>query len=530
MTANQWLMGSSVLLSYLSAFFSRETPLHPARFAYLHELTDLIRPTVEGTGLLLGESDFSQVLRVEATRTRRELGNLLVVAPTRGGKGLLAVSQLLTWPHSVVVNDIKGELFTQTAGYRSRLGPVFVIDPKGVGHRYDPLLAKHTEDALFSAATHLLFKPDEGEGAIFTQRAAGMLTQLFLAARKEAAPPLPYVRALLRSGLVHAAERLNALEPALATQLLDVALGKADLTDRFLLSSWSTLTARLRPLLTETVIRSLSGTDFTAEALMHSERPVTVYLRWPEQDLLALSPLVRLLWDSLIDALITTYDRHQGVNCHPVLLLLDEAGRTAIPHLQEAATTVVGRGISLWVAIQSLAQLTAIYGKARAESLQNNMDTQLYYRQASQETAEYLERALGYRSGFACSHSQRAGSETAQGQSEQAVPLMTAQDIKQMEDEAVLGFHRHLPPFRIKRMDWRAFSLLQQRRSIPPPPLSPLPALDTSPWPDKRLPTAETVRDEPDPSFGWRLDPALLRWGRPPPAVNGLRKSKPDED
>jgi len=35
---------------------------------------------------------------------------------------------------------------------------------------------------------------------------------------------------------------------------------------------------------------------------------VTVYLRWPEQDLLVLSPLVRLLWQSLIGELLTIFD------------------------------------------------------------------------------------------------------------------------------------------------------------------------------------------------------------------------------
>src|SRR5659263_626222 len=89
-------------------------------------------------------------------------------------------------------NDIKGDLFTQTAGYRNTLGEVIVIDPQGLGHRFDPLEGKQTEDELHSAATHLLFKPDEGEGAIFTQRAINMLTQLFLAARREGQPPFPY--------------------------------------------------------------------------------------------------------------------------------------------------------------------------------------------------------------------------------------------------------------------------------------------------------------------------------------------------
>jgi hypothetical protein len=66
-----------------------------------------------------------------------------------------------------------------------------------------------------------------------------------------------------------AAARLNTINPELATQLLDVAYKDVNFSDRFLLSAWGTLTARIRPLLTETVIRSLSGSDFTARALQH---------------------------------------------------------------------------------------------------------------------------------------------------------------------------------------------------------------------------------------------------------------------
>jgi type IV secretory pathway TraG/TraD family ATPase VirD4 len=40
--------------------------------------------------------------------------------------------------------------------------------------------------------------------------------------------------------------------------------------------------------------------------------------------------------------------------------------------LYEYATTVVGRQISLWVAIQSIKQLDAIYGQANAETLLDN--------------------------------------------------------------------------------------------------------------------------------------------------------------
>jgi type IV secretion system protein VirD4 len=418
----QFLFHVIVLFSRLRSFFQQTQSLHTARFASLHELTELLTLILDETRLILGVSRFNQVLTIRPTEQRRELGNLLVVAPTRGGKGLLATSQLLTWPHSVIVNDVKGELFTQTAGYRATLGKVFVIDPTGIGNCLDPLQDRQTEDALVSAATHLLYEPDERD-KIFTQRAITMLTQLFLAARIEGYPPLPYVRFMIRSPLPDVAARLNALDPDLATQLLKAHYEEVNFDNKFLISAWETVTSRIQPLLTETVVRSLAGPDFTASDLLYAQRPITVYLRWPERDLPALSPLVRLVWGSLIDELITTYDQHAGRNCHPVLLLIDEAGRTAIPSLAEHATTVVGRGISLWVAVQDLNQLDAVYGRERAHVLRNNMETQLYYRPNDLATAEYLERCLGRKSDYARSETLREGTETSEGRTEQGIPL-----------------------------------------------------------------------------------------------------------
>src|SRR5512147_921893 len=145
------------------------------------------------------------------------------------------------------------------------------------------------------------------------------------------------------------------------------------------------------------------------------ERPVTVYLRWPERDLLALAPLVRLIWGSLIDELISTYDRNHGSGCNPVLLLVDEAGRTSIPMLADQATTVVGRKIYLWISVQSLSQLETVYGRARAMVLRENMESQIYYRPADLQTAKYLEDRLGTRSAFARSKTTHGHDTTSEG-------------------------------------------------------------------------------------------------------------------
>src|SRR3989440_9166498 len=455
--------------------------LHRARCAHLEEVWPLLSPTFPPDGVLLGTRRFllgKPLVTVRKTSQRPELGNLLIVAPTRSGKGLLAVSQLLTWHHSVIVNDIKGDLFTQTAGFRSLLGPVYVLDPTGFGHCYDPLQGKATEDAFYSSAAHLLHQPEGHD--IFTQRATTMLACIFSASKREGVASLPYARMMLRSGLAACVERLHTVSPELATVFLDVSLENANLTDRFLLSAWGTLTAKMRPLLTETVVRSLAHSDFTPEVIITSDRPVTVYMRWREQDLLALSPLVRLLWGSLIDELVTTYDTKAGRGCQPVMLLIDEAGRTAIPSLADHATTVVGRGISIWLAVQSLSQLEVVYGKARAQVLRDNMESQLYYRPTDVATASYVEERCGRQSAYAYHTTEQHGSQTSEGRSEQAIPLLSAHEFLRYKDHEVIGFHRALPPFKLRRMDWRQHSLLQQRRSIPAPALptlTPLSAL-----------------------------------------------------
>src|SRR6266446_35553 len=128
LTLKRLFLFLNLVYHQIAALLSSDKRLHRARFARIDELASLLSMTPLPDGLLLGMRN-GHFVTVRPTSKRRELGNLLVVAPTRAGKGLLAVSQLLTWKHSVIVNDIKGELFAATAGYRSTLGHVYVLDP-----------------------------------------------------------------------------------------------------------------------------------------------------------------------------------------------------------------------------------------------------------------------------------------------------------------------------------------------------------------------------------------------------------------
>ena len=105
------------------------------------------------------------------------------------------------------------------------------------------------------------------------------------------------------------------------------------------------------------------------------------------------------------------------------------------------------------------------------------MERQIYYRPADLTTAKYLEDRLGLRSAYARSATSRDGEETSEGQMVRAIPLLSSQEIAQITDREVIGFHRHLPPFRLDRLDWRKHPSLQQRRNIQAPRLMKLPTL-----------------------------------------------------
>jgi type IV secretory pathway TraG/TraD family ATPase VirD4 len=120
------------------------------------------------------------------------------------------------------------------------------------------------------------------------------------------------------------------------------------------------------------------------------------------------------------------------------------------------------------------------------------MDTQLFYRQR-RATAKYLEEELGRRSAYSRSQSTREGGYETQGMAEQGVSLMTANQIKQMDDADIVVFHHNLPPFRARRMDWMEHPVLRARQAQTPTALSPLPPLSPI-----ELRTPLTSADEDD--------------------------------
>ena len=322
------------MISRLASLRGEARALHHARFARPHELDPLITHNLDEEALLIGKTHLGGIYRVRKTPNRRELGNMLVVAPPRHGKSQLGKTQLLTWPHSVVAVDLKGELYQDSGGFRSTLGPVYVIDLRGNGNQYDPLRDCTDEERLYDAAKNILYDPHEGSGRSFTEW--GILLEVLKwqacleLNRKTGANYrlLPFTRWLARLGINPAAAALNAISPRIAQALFDgeyeASLDYRD--NRYFANSWQGSRARTFPLLTDKVVRCFNGSDFTGEDIIAGNRPASVYIRVPQGMLESKAPVLRLILESISTEMFAIHDTRKGQGCRPVLMLLDEAG------------------------------------------------------------------------------------------------------------------------------------------------------------------------------------------------------------
>jgi type IV secretion system protein VirD4 len=501
---NSTLDRLNIIFSKLGSLRGQGGQLHHARFARADELQALTGHTLDGAHLLLGRTHFGGIYRVTASKDRRELGHSLVVAPPRSGKSVLAVSQILTWPGSVVIVDIKGELYQQTAGYRATLGPVYVLDPRGLGHQYDPLGRMTNEDELYAAAKNLLYDPKEAEGRSFTEW--GILLEVLkwqacLALNRTMGTRyrlLPFTRHLARLGINPAAAAINAISPALAQEMLD---GEYDpeldyRENRYFANSWQSSRARMYPLLTEQVVRCFAGADFTGKDVIAGDAPVSVYLRIPEGQLEAKAPLIRLVLESLTSEMFETFAERNGQRCRPVLLILDEAGTVGFPSLPQYAATAAGRGISIWAALQDLSQLDGLYGVHKAKTIRNSMSAKIIYRQDDYATAKQVSETIGYRSAYSHSETLREGEVASEGRSETAVAVITAREIMELAATDILFLFANFKPGRGKRFEWWDAPVLTKRRNMPPPLVKELAAVS-----EITLPSPADVSESVWPRF-----------------------------
>jgi len=354
--------------------------------------------------------------------------HIMAFAPTRSGKGVgLVLPTLLSWPHSALIYDIKGENWALTAGWRQREANNHVIkfDPSaldGSSARYNPLSAVRVgtdrEVADVQNIMTMIVDPD-GKGLKDHWQKSSQALLVGVALHVLYAEPNKTLNGVLAflSEPTRTVEQTmkfmldtdhdmtgpgwplpngapNYCHPVVSACARDM-LNKAEEERSGVISTAiSFLTLYRDPI----VGRNTSASDFTINDLMNDDRPVSLYLVVPPSDKDRLRPLVRLVINQVVRGLTEKMEFKDGRSVagykHRLLLMLDEfpsLGKLDV--FEESLAFIAGYGLKAYLIIQDISQLWTAYGKD--ESIFSNCHVRVAYAPNKIETAELLSKMTG---------------------------------------------------------------------------------------------------------------------------------------
>jgi type IV secretion system protein VirD4 len=412
--------------------------------------------------------------------------HVLVFAPTRSGKGVgTVVPTLLTWPDSVVVYDIKKELWELTSGWRRRFSHCWRFEPTGEGGvHFNPLFevrkgAGEVRDAQNIA--EILIDPEgKGEKDHWRLSGAALLTGVILhVLYAERDKSLSGVSAFLSDPL---RTQFDILSRMLTTSHLpggphpvvaQTARAMLNKSENELSGVVSTAKAALTLYEDPIVARNTARSDFRIADLMNADHPISLYLVVPPSDLERTRPLVRLVLNQMGKRLTEKMSVKGPGYAHRLLMLLDEfptLGR--LNFFESALAFSAGYGIKCFLICQSLNQLEKAYG--RDNSIVDNCHVRMAYAANRAETAKTVSELMGQAT---ASKRQRSFSgkgllgarSVSESDQEFARPLMTPDEVLRLPYEDALLFIGGLPPYRGRKIMYYLDARLAPRAGLPPP-------------------------------------------------------------
>lgn len=424
---NHWTHGSA---HWASESEIREAGLLP-RKSWLPWRRDDLRRAALYIGALVDRFGNISYLR------HRGNEHAMIVAPTRSGKTLGPIlMNLLSWPASMFVFDLKDELYLLTSGWRKRwagnkvirYAPTDPISPRwNVLDEVDVLAQTAVGDAQKYA--NMVADPHgTGHETHWDETAESLLAGLMMyslhkARRGGPRASLPQIDAEVSDpgrdikDLWREMVSIADICPMAASAGKD-QLDRPDEEAGSVLSS----TKKLLTLYRDPVIaRATSASDFSLKDLRQYSTPVTVYFVPTPDHKQRLQPLARMLLTSILRTSDVRMERihkpspapwwwpfqwwplgHTSVRVkasykHRLLLMLEEfksIGKHGV--LQEAMSHIAGYGVTCLIAIQDITQLRSEKtGYGADEEFTAACHIKMFYPPNRPETAEFISTLLG---------------------------------------------------------------------------------------------------------------------------------------
>jgi type IV secretion system protein VirD4 len=463
--------------------------------------------------------------------------HVMLYAPTRTGKGVgVVIPNLLSWPDSVVVLDVKRENWQASAGFRAAHGQRVILfdplDPEGRTARFNPLgHIDRTDPAAvldeLQKLSVMLFPAPSNTDPFWAE--AARTGFIGVGACVADTPDLPFSlgaiyreltagepRARLQAVMVARAKAGRPLPASAASALADFCSA----SDNTFASIKQTITSRMNLWLSPRICSATDASDFDLRDLR--EKRMSLYLTVSPDNLVRIAPLYNLLLQQLVDLNVRELPA-AGRHTIPVLVLLDEfarLGHAAV--IAHAFSYVAGYGLRLLAVLQSPAQLRAEYGPDLAEEIMANCGLEVAFAPKELKVAQGLSERLGYWTYAGRSNSRptllskgnRSTTETDQRRA-----LMMPQELIQMPAGKLVALRAGLPPVRADKIVYwreRAFA-----RPVAPPPSIPVhDGYATQPTAPAKAALATTADAENDLTLALVI-PTLEADGFEPPPERG---------
>ena len=465
-------------------------PLHgDARFASSEEIarTGLTR-SGGGPSILVGRRR-GQYLALPGQLS------VMLSAPTRSGKGVgVVIPNLLNWPDSVVVLDIKGENHDITAGYRAACGqPVYAFSPfddEARSHRWNPLSSVRTSalhrigDLL--AIGQVFFPADAGSTsseAFFNDQARNLFLGLGLLLLESPALPRTLGEMLrqssgkgrpLKEHLNDQIRQRRELGRPLSDECLDALQRLLSNSDNTLSSIVATFNAPLLVFADAVVDAATSDDDFRLEDLRRQR--MSIYVRIPPHRLGSARPLINLLFSQLVSLNTRQLPAQDPSLRHQCLLVHDEftaMGRVGV--ITSAAAFLAGYNLRLLTVVQAMSQLDAVYGDKEARTFATNHGLQILFAPREQRDAEEYSAMLGHFTERGTSHGrsrsfggQHVHSSVSRNDSDQRRALLLPQEFKALGSERLVLILENCKPILADKIRYHREPVFKARLRRPP--------------------------------------------------------------
>lgn len=490
--ASMAVSGVGLLVVLPGALFVAARPrrsLHgDARFATAAEVLQAGLLEVDGPGILVGRHK-GRFLALPGQLS------VMLSAPTRSGKGVgVVIPNLLNWPDSVVVLDIKGENHAITAGYRAACGQaVYAFSPfdeQARSHRWNPLTALRASplhrvgDLL---AIGQVFFPNDGSGtsseAFFNDQARNLFLGLGLLLLETPALPRTIGEMLrqasgkgrsLKDHLAGLIRQRQEDGEAFSDECVDALQRLLANSENTLSSVVATFNAPLVIFADAVVDAATSADDFDLREVRR--RRMSVYVRVPPNRLAQARPLLNLFFSQLVSLnteALPAEDPSLRLQC---LLVNDEftaMGRVGI--ITTAAAFLAGYNLRLLTVVQAMSQLDAVYGDKEARTFATNHGLQILFAPREQRDADEYSAMLGQFTeraesrGRSRSFSQHGSSTVSRNESEQRRALLLPQEFKELGSERLVVILENCKPILAEKIRYHREKVFQARLRPPPP-------------------------------------------------------------